>query len=110
MKIRADEVISVLYGPCGEVGRVALDPSRETVVEKTTVLVSLPRTLRELYRGKNLAPEKPRSTPGSPRPQEATTELIRAKTRTRKLDRRARALTQVKRIEAYSLILEERER
>src|ERR671921_2129464 len=52
MKIRADEVISVLYGPCGEVGRVALDPSRETVVEKTTVLVSLPRTLRELYRGR----------------------------------------------------------
>jgi hypothetical protein len=39
----AGEIISVLYGPCVGVKRVALDPLPEMVVERTLGLVSLCR-------------------------------------------------------------------
>lgn len=40
---RAGGLISVLYGPCACVKRVALDPLPEMVAERTVGLVSLPR-------------------------------------------------------------------
>ena len=39
----AGELISMLYGPCGSVKRVALDPLPEMLVERTVGLVSLSR-------------------------------------------------------------------
>jgi hypothetical protein len=39
----AGELISVLYGPCASVERVALDPLPEMLVERTVGLVSLSR-------------------------------------------------------------------
>ena len=39
----AGELISVLYGPCARVKRVALDPLPEMVLERTVGLVSLSR-------------------------------------------------------------------
>jgi hypothetical protein len=39
----AEELISVLYGPCASVERVALDPLPEMVLERTVGLVSLSR-------------------------------------------------------------------
>lgn len=39
----AGELISVLYGPCASVERVALDPLPEMVAERTVGLVSLSR-------------------------------------------------------------------
>ena len=39
----AGELISVLYGPCARVKRVALDPLPEMVFERTLGLVSLSR-------------------------------------------------------------------
>ena len=39
----AGELISVLYGPCAGVGRVALDPLPEMLVERTVGFVSLSR-------------------------------------------------------------------
>jgi hypothetical protein len=39
----AGELISVLYGPCASVERVAVDPLPEMVVERTVGLVSLSR-------------------------------------------------------------------
>jgi hypothetical protein len=39
----AGELISVLYGPCARVKRVALDPLPEMVLERTLGLVSLSR-------------------------------------------------------------------
>ncbi|HZB83227.1 MAG TPA: hypothetical protein VE288_10360 [Rubrobacteraceae bacterium] len=39
----AGELISVLYGPCASVERVALDPLPEMVLERTVGLVSLSR-------------------------------------------------------------------
>jgi hypothetical protein len=40
---RAGGLISVLYGPCARVKRVALDPLPEMISEMTVDLVSLPR-------------------------------------------------------------------
>ena len=40
---RAGGLISVLYGPCASVARVALDPMPEMVADGTVGLVSLPR-------------------------------------------------------------------
>jgi hypothetical protein len=39
----AGELVSVLYGPCAGVGRVALDPLPEMLVERTVGFVSLSR-------------------------------------------------------------------
>ena len=44
----AEELVSVLYGPCAGVKKVALDPSPEMVNEGTVGLVSL---LRESFLG-----------------------------------------------------------
>jgi hypothetical protein len=44
----AEELVSVLYGPCAGVRKVALDPSPEMVNEGTVGLVSL---LRECFLG-----------------------------------------------------------
>ena len=43
MESTAGELISVLYGSCGSVKRVALDPLPEMLLERTVGLVSLSR-------------------------------------------------------------------
>jgi hypothetical protein len=66
-KSTAKELISVLYGPCAGVERVALDPLPEMLAERTVGLVSLGRErFAELVLSKERPPARRERRSGAP--------------------------------------------